>query len=152
MPTSDQPTEPDSQALKCFEKCNQILLLSGGQAQAEGMPCDRIRVGTIRLEPSGYVVFMQTIGIKPVLQRRAPATMAEHTAIPHSSKRGNLVISSAPPRLRGQARVSSHGHRQDLVFLQVILRNSEPWCRRELVITVDGGSMAPRTPFTAEDL
>ena len=79
------------------------------------MPVHGIRRVSIRLETGRNVVIVNPPGIEPVLQRRTPAAMAEHAAIPDTFQRWDFVVARPAACFGGESRIGIDGERQDSV-------------------------------------
>src|SRR5215472_4931933 len=61
------------------------------------MAFHHVGLHAIRLEARGNVITPQPARVEPVFQRRAPAAVPEHAAIPDALERRDLVVACAAP-------------------------------------------------------
>jgi hypothetical protein len=116
------------------------------------MPVHGIRRVSIRLKTGRNVVIVNPPGIEPVLQRRTPAAMAEHAAIPDTFQRWDFVVARPAACLAGESRIGADGERQDSVFACGITRRRETLCRSKFVICVEWRGVAAGAALAFEDL
>ena len=116
------------------------------------MPFHGIRRVSIRLETSRNIVIVNPPGIEPVVQRRAPAAMAEHAAIPDTFQRWDFVVARPAACLGGEPRIGINGERQDSVFARGVRRRRETFCRSKFVVCVEWRGVAAGAALAFEDV
>ena len=139
------------QVLQCFEKGNQCALVFGGKIETERVAFHSVGFRAVGLEACGNVVIARAARVKPVFERRAPAAVTEHAAIPHAFERRNFVVARAATGLEREVRIGADGNRQDVVLLLGAGRRGEAFGERQLVIGIKRRSVAAGAAFALED-
>src|SRR5580704_5528455 len=111
-----------------LQESDQSFSIFFAQSEPKSMPFHGIRRVSIRLETGRNVVIVNPPGIEPVLQRRTPAAMAVHAAIPDTLQRWDFVVTRSAACLGGESRIGIDGERQDRVFAHGARRRRETFC------------------------
>src|SRR2546430_6030821 len=101
-------------------------------------------------EAGRHEVLAETSGIEPFLQRGHRAVMVEHSAVPDALERRHLVEACSLSGLERQVRIGSYGHGHHIRPVRVIWWQAVALSQRELVVGVEGRSMAAGASFPLE--
>jgi len=115
------------------------------------MTLDRIGPRVEWLKASGYIVFVYTLRIEPIVQRSAPAAVAEHTSVPDPFQRRHLVVASAAACIHRQIRIGSYRNEKNVVFRGGTGRRREAGSGRQFIIGVERRRVASMATFMLED-
>src|SRR5262249_41501776 len=115
------------------------------------MSFHRISLRAVWLETRGHVIIPRAAWVEPVLERGAPAAVAEHAAVPHALEGRDLVVARAPPGFERQIRIGADRNQKDVVLLLGARWRREAFGGCQLVVRVEWRRMTASAAFAVED-
>ena len=148
--SADSSSKRGQLVLQRFEKCNQCTPIFGGEIETERVSFHSVGFRAVGLEAGGNIVAARAARVEPVFERRTPAAVPEHAAIPHAFERRNFVIARAAPSLGGETRIRANGNGEDIVLLLGPRWRVEAFGKRQLIVGIERRSVAARAAFALE--
>src|SRR5581483_5734358 len=135
-----------------LEEGNQRLLIRRWEFQPKLVARHSPGLHTVAPEPGGNIVVPQPALIEPVLQCSHRAVVFKGAPVPHATQRRHFVITGAASCAKCESGIRFDRHVQDVVFVQVLLGNSEAAHGQKLVVGVVWRCVTDRAAFSLENL
>src|SRR5262249_897304 len=108
-------------------------------------------IDAVTLEAGWHVIVPEPAWIEPIFQRSHRAAVLEHSAIPDTLQRWDLVIPGAASRVHRQIGIRADRDLHDRITSGVVCRDREPRRRQQCVVRVERRRMARRAPLSVKN-